>query len=305
MRTSFINRLLGIAQEQPHILLVVGDLGYSVVEGFRDNIPAQFLNAGVAEQNMTGVAAGLASEGYHVFTYSIANFPTLRCFEQIRNCICYHNLPVTIVSIGAGVAYGNLGYSHHAVQDIGMMASLSGMTVLSPADPGETQACVDWLVANPRPSYLRLGKAGEPCLHETKWQPGVPMCVRSEESSKLAIVCTGAILRLGIEIGSELKNKGVPADVYSMSWLHPLTDTSLDVLSSYPRIVTLEEHLPDFGLGSILRSKLKSTNALRAFGLCPQALFNVGSQDFLWTESGLTVEKIVKSILDWIRSPRS
>jgi transketolase len=300
MRTTFINRLLKIAREQPQVFLAVGDLGYSVVEEFRENLPNQFLNAGVAEQNMTGVAAGLASEGYHVFTYSIANFPTLRCFEQIRNCICYHNLPVTVVSVGAGVAYGNLGYSHHAVQDIGMMASLPEMTVLSPADPDETRACVDWLVANPRPSYLRLGKAGEPCLHEVQWRPGVPLCVRSEESAHLAIVCTGAILKLGIKLGSALKERGIFADVYSMSWLHPLSDTSLDVLSSYSRIVTLEEHLPEFGLCAILRSKLKSATAVRPFGMCPQALSKVGSQSFLWNESGLAIGKLEKSVSEWI-----
>src|SRR5947208_16901085 len=116
MRTTFINQLIEEAKKDKNIFLIVGDLGFSVVEPFAKEFPDRFLNAGVAEQNMTGVAAGLASEGYHVFTYSIANFPTFRCLEQIRNDICYHRLPVTVVSVGAGMAYGNLGYSHHAVQ---------------------------------------------------------------------------------------------------------------------------------------------------------------------------------------------
>jgi transketolase len=136
MRTTFIQELIAQARKNPKIFLVVGDLGYSVIEPFAQEFPERFLNAGVAEQNMTGVAAGLASEGFHVFTYSIANFPTLRCLEQIRNDICYHNFPVTIVSVGAGMAYGNLGYSHHSVQDLAIMRTLPNLTLLSPADPG-------------------------------------------------------------------------------------------------------------------------------------------------------------------------
>ena len=145
MRTAFIQELIRQARIRPDIFLVVGDLGYSVVEPFMEEFPGRFLNAGVAEQNMTGVAAGLASEGYHVFTYSIANFPTIRCLEQIRNDVAYHRLPVTVVSVGAGLAYGNLGYSHHAVQDIAIMRTLPELTILSPADPGEAQESVQWL----------------------------------------------------------------------------------------------------------------------------------------------------------------
>jgi transketolase len=160
MRTAFIDELVVQARCNPRIFLVVGDLGYSVVESFASEFPNRYLNAGIAEQNMTGIAAGLASEGYHVFTYSIANFPTLRCIEQIRNDICYHKLPVTIVAVGAGLAYGNLGYSHHAVQDIGIMRTMPGLNIFSPSDPGEACQAVRWLSENPRPSYLRLGKAG-------------------------------------------------------------------------------------------------------------------------------------------------
>ena len=161
MRTAFINELILQARIRPEIFLVVGDLGYSVVEPFAKEFPDRFLNAGIAEQNMAGVAAGLASEGFHVFTYSIANFPTLRCLEQIRNDICYHGFPVTVVAVGGGLSYGNLGYSHHAVQDLAIMRTLPNIAILAPGDPGETRECVRWLAANPQPSYLRIGKAGE------------------------------------------------------------------------------------------------------------------------------------------------
>ena len=176
MRTAFIEELILLARVNPHIFLIVGDLGYSVVEPFAQEFPDRFLNAGVAEQNMAGAAAGLASEGYHVFTYSIGNFSTFRCAEQIRNDIAYHNLPVTIVSVGGGVAYGNLGYSHHLIQDYALLRSFPKMLIAAPGDPMEVRGCLRYLVAHPQPSYLRLGKAGEaifhrevPCLKPGKW----------------------------------------------------------------------------------------------------------------------------------------
>src|SRR3954471_12801630 len=152
MRNAFIDELGILAQSRDNIALVVGDLGYSVVEPFADRFPERFINAGVAEQNMTGLAAGMASEGYHVFTYSIANFPTFRCAEQIRNDVDYHQLPVTVVSVGGGLAYGALGYSHHAVQDYALMRSFPNMLIAAPGDPLETRACLRYLVANPQPS---------------------------------------------------------------------------------------------------------------------------------------------------------
>ena len=127
MRNAFIEELVSLANQNDHIALIVGDLGFSVIEPFADRFPDRFINAGVAEQNMLGFAAGMASEGYHVFVYSIANFPTFRCAEQIRNDVDYHQLPVTIVSVGGGLAYGNLGYSHHAVQDYGLMRLFPNM----------------------------------------------------------------------------------------------------------------------------------------------------------------------------------
>ena len=166
MRNAFIEELVSLARKHSQIALIVGDLGFSVVEPFAEEFPDRFVNAGVAEQNMTGLAAGMASEGYHVFTYSIANFPTFRCAEQIRNDVDYHNLPVTVVAVGGGVAYGNLGYSHHAVQDYALMRCMPNMLIAAPGDPMEVRACLRYLVKHPQPSYLRLGKAGETCFHE-------------------------------------------------------------------------------------------------------------------------------------------
>ena len=142
MRNAFIEELVALARVNSQIALVVGDLGYSVIEPFAKEFPDRFINAGVSEQNMTGLAAGMASEGYHVFTYSIANFPTFRCAEQIRNDVAYHNLPVTVVAVGGGLAYGALGYSHHAVQDFALIRSMPNMLIAAPGDPHEVRACM-------------------------------------------------------------------------------------------------------------------------------------------------------------------
>jgi transketolase len=207
MRTAFINELIAQARANPKVFLVVGDLGFSVVEPYAAEFPERYLNAGVAEQNMTTVAAGLASEGYHVFTYSIGNFPTLRCLEQIRNDICYHDLSVTVVAVGAGMAYGNLGYSHHAVQDIAVMRALPNLTVYSPADPGETRECMRLIVERSRPSYLRLGKAGEQALHGVSGVAKGVLEIRSG-TAPIAFAATGSILKSALEAADQLHEKG-------------------------------------------------------------------------------------------------
>ena len=156
MRTAFIKQLVEEAAINDKIFLIVGDLGYSVVEMFAEKYPERFLNAGIAEQNMIGVAAGLAKEGYNVYVYSIGNFPTLRCMEQIRYDVAYHNLNVKIVSVGAGYAYGSLGASHHATEELGMMRTIPNMVICSPGDPVEAQVISTVSANYEGPMYLRL-----------------------------------------------------------------------------------------------------------------------------------------------------
>src|SRR5688500_14621230 len=192
MRDAFIKELLIQAASRDDAFLIVGDLGYSVIEPFAEQFKDRFLNAGIAEQNMTGLAAGLAQTGFNVFTYSIANFPTIRCLEQIRNDVCYHRANVKVVSVGAGLAYGSLGYSHHAVQDLDCLRSLPGMLVATPCDPLETKAFVEYLCGHDGPAYLRLGKAKEPVVHAPR--PKIihaPAIVPVREGSGRAILACG------------------------------------------------------------------------------------------------------------------
>ena len=164
MRTTFIETLSKAASENPDIWLLCGDLGYSVLEPFAAKFPDRYLNVGVAEQNMAGIAAGIALSGKTVFIYSIGNFPTLRCLEQLRNDVCYHGADVKVVAVGAGYAYGSQGYTHHALEDAGIMSMLPGIEVFVPCDPIEVRAATRLIATSGKPSYLRLSRQGEPNL---------------------------------------------------------------------------------------------------------------------------------------------
>ncbi len=290
MRNAFIQEMVSLARANPQVALVVGDLGYSVVEPFADEFPDRFLNAGVAEQNMTGLAAGMASEGYHVFTYSIANFPSFRCAEQIRNDVDYHQLPVTVVAVGGGLAYGALGYSHHAVQDYALFRSFPHMLIAAPGDPMEVRACLRYLVAHPQPSYLRLGKAGEPNFHAEPpaLVPGQWLKV-AEGASGETLLATGATLGLAMERHAKAEVK--PA-VHSLPlWSMGAKPLQAAQVEQYTRVVTLEDHLRDGGFGSWLMESVADAPhllaRLRSEALDARVCGTVGSQTTLNTWGGL------------------
>jgi transketolase len=289
MRNAFIEELVALAQAHDNIALVVGDLGFSVIEPFVDNFPERFVNAGVAEQNMAGLAAGMASEGYHVFTYSIANFPTFRCAEQIRNDIDHHRLAVTTVAVGGGVAYGNLGYSHHAVQDYALMRTMPNMLIAAPGDPAETRACLRYLIDNPGPSYLRLGKAGEPKFHEATpyVEPGKWVSVATEgRDASRVMLSTGAAL------GAALSRAGESGHaVYSMPlWSMKTKSMQQAQANTLDELVTLEDHLLDGGFGSWMSESVIGTPAaakLRPIALSEHVCDMVASQATLNRLGGL------------------
>ena len=278
MRTAFIQQLAIEARRNPRVFLLVGDLGFSVVEPFAKEFPDRFLNVGVAEQNMTGVAAGIASEGYHVFTYSIANFPTLRCLEQIRNDVAYHCLPVTVVAVGAGLAYGNLGYSHHAVQDVACLRGFPELTILSPADPTETQQCVRYLSDHPGPSYLRIGKAGERELHAEFPLTSEPILIAGSATAPTALVATGSILGEALKAFDDGPES---TSVYSVPWLAPLAPGCFQNLWRHRRLIVVEEHGDAGGLGEMIASRRPDGVQVVRMNVDAQLLRSVGSQDWL------------------------
>ena len=293
MRNAFIDELVNQASVNDRVALIVGDLGYSVVEPFAERFPEQFINAGVAEQNMMGLAAGMASEGYHVFVYSIANFPTFRCAEQIRNDVDYHCLPVTVVSVGGGLAYGSLGYSHHAVQDYGLMRLMPNMLIAAPGDPMETRACMRYLMANPQPSYLRLGKAGEPCFHSAvpTIEPGKWLQVKAGVCNK-TLLATGAPLALAnqwIEKSEQYRDYAL----HSLPlWSMAIKESQAAQIKNWDEVVTVEDHLKDAGFGSWMLEAAMDTPELltriKIKALSPKVCGMVGRQEVLNELGGLT-----------------
>jgi transketolase len=243
MRKAFIDTLCNLAQNDKRIWLLTGDLGFSFLEQFAAKFPQRFVNIGVAEQNMAGIAAGLALSGNTVFMYSIANFPVFRCLEQIRNDICYHNANVKIVSVGAGMAYGSAGYTHHGIEDIGVMRLMPNITVVSPADPIETKLAVTAIAQHPGPCYLRLGKSNEPILHQVQLHFELSKAIIVTEGSDITLIANGSILKVAIEAAEQLKAQGYQAEIISVPVVKPFdTETILKSVHKTKRVITIEEH---------------------------------------------------------------
>lgn len=244
MRNEFVQALLSQAEKNERIWLLTGDLGFTVLEPFRDRFPKRFVNVGVAEQNLAGIAAGLAHSGLMPFIYSIANFPIIRCLEQLRNDVAYHHLPVRMVSVGGGLAYGSAGYTHHGVEDLAIMQAIVGMGVLAPADGEETAACVDALANHIEgPAFLRLGKGGEPKLHPAppSLQKGV---LTLREGKDVCLLATGAVAAQALQAADLLKEKQVEAKVLSLPVLSPFhKEAFLQAIAKCDYLVLIEEHM--------------------------------------------------------------
>ncbi|MEV6342702.1 transketolase C-terminal domain-containing protein [Actinoplanes sp. NPDC051851] len=308
MRNRFFAGLLAAALVDPDVVLITADLGYGAVTEFATARPAQFVNAGVAEQNMAGLAAGMAMAGARVFTYSIANFPTLRCLEQIRNDICYHRADVTVVAVGGGLAYGALGMSHHATEDLAIMRALPGMAVAAPGDPMEVSAVLSDLLAAGGPAYLRLGKTGEPTVH----QPGLELArgesVALRSGGEIALFTTGAILPNAIRAADLLADHGIHADVRSFPWVDPLDVPAVqDAAGRYATIVTVEEHSIVGGLGSAVAEVLAEMPAaapLLRIALPAEAHSVVGDQEFLRAAHELDPEAISRRVRTHLEAKR-
>lgn len=309
MRTAFIKTLCELAEQDDRIWLLTGDLGYSVLENFSQRFPKRYINMGVAEQNMTGVAAGLALEGKTVFTYSIANFPVMRCLEQIRNDVCYHNLNVKVVAVGGGVAYGAAGYTHHAVEDLAVMRAMPNMTVLAPGDPVEvqlaTRAIVDWQ----GPCYLRLGKGGEPIIHQIEPVFEIGKSIVMREGNDVTLISTGGILSEVVSAAEQLAPQ-IQARVLSMPTVKPLDrDVLLKAAGETKLLVTVEEHSAVGGLGSAVALILSTTSKSKDFDLLTLSLNDApqqtaGSQRYFRQLFNLESAKIAQTIQEHLDDRR-
>ena len=305
MRDTFVRTLVKLAKEDKNIELVTGDLGFGVLKPFWEQCPDQFTNAGIAEQNMTSMAAGMALEGKNVFTYSIGNFPTLRCLEQIRNDCAYHNANVKIVCIGGGFVYGPLGMSHHATEDLAVMRSLPNVLVLAPADLVEAEECTKALAKYQGTAYLRLGRGGEKRIHNKLENFQIGKAIKVYDGKNIAIFSTGAIFEEVTAAYYELKQQGYSPAVYTFPTVKPIDRDVIEEISrGFDLIVTVEEHNIVGGFGSAVAEVMAEMNNKKArlvrIGIKDEYSIRVGNQKYLRHQYGIDAEAIVRVIRESI-----
>lgn len=301
MRDTFVKTLIDIAKGNPNIQLITGDLGFGVLKPFWEQCPNQFTNAGIAEQNMTSVAAGMALEGKIVFTYSIGNFPTLRCLEQIRNDCAYHQANVKIVCVGGGYVYGSLGMSHHATEDIAIMRALPGVTVVCPADLVEAEEAVKAISNYPGTVYLRLGRGGERRIHDRIENFTIGKAIKVQDGKKVAIFSTGAIFEEVQNCIPLLNEKGINPTIYTFPTVKPIDKEVIELCSrNHELIVTCEEHNIVGGFGSAVSealSEMESAIPLLKIGIDDTYCCAVGNQKYLRAFNQIDSSNIASRIL--------
>ena len=306
MRTLFNKVLVDLAKEDERIWMILADIGYGEIEPFRDAFPERWYNCGVAEQNMTGVACGVAMEGNIAVTYSIANFPTLRCLEQIRNDVCYHNANVKIVVIGGGLAYGALGVSHQATEDIAIMRALPNMVVFCPCDFAEAEAGVHAMIAHDGPFYYRCGYKKEPRMHEGEITFELGKATQVRDGADATIFFTGTIGNQVLPAVEQLAADGLSCRVVSLHTVKPIDRPAIvKAAEETGAIVTVEEHQLQGGLGSAVAEVLCDEGvAPRKFlriALPDLYVSKVGTHEWLLNEYGLSAPKIAARIRETMR----
>lgn len=303
MRDAAIKRLSEIAAQNSKIMLVTGDLGFGVLTSFAQNFPLQYINAGVAEQNMTAVACGLALEGRCVFTYSIANFPTLRCLEQIRNDVCYHDANVKVIAIGGGFSYGQLGMSHHATEDIAILRALPNITVVVPSDEWSAAEAIAALASTPGPAYLRLDKSSSRVGQRTGETFVLGEIRQLRDGDDIALLATGGIVGEALQAAELLAAQGISATVIDVHTIKPIDKDGIVAVARRTRaVVTIEEHNVIGGLGGAVAETLLEAGVsgilFRRIGLQDQYSSVVGDQGYLRRVYHLDAAAIVASVID-------
>ena len=301
MRDTFVKTLIELAKQDRNIELITGDLGFGVLKPFWEQLPDQFTNCGIAEQNMTGLAAGMALSGKTVFTYSIGNFPTLRCLEQIRNDAAYHNANVKIVCVGGGFVYGSLGMSHQATEDLAVMRALPNVVVMAPGDLMEAIEATKAIAKHPGTCYLRLGRGGEKRIHDRIEHFKIGKAIRIREGSRVAIFSTGAIFDEVDAAYRQLIADGYDPAVYTFPTVKPIDrDVIAACAGNCELIVTCEEHNIIGGFGSAVAEVMaelphRGARLLR-IGLNDTYGTLVGNQKYLRDAYGMSAPKIVERI---------
>lgn len=307
MRDSMMRALFELAQGNKDVILITGDLGFGLFEGFAEQFPNQFVNIGIAEQNMIGVASGLALEGKIVFVYSIGNFATLRCLEQIRNDACYHNLNINIISMGAGFSYGALGMSHHATEDIAIIRALPGTTVISPSTEYEAYSATIHLSKQTGVGYIRLDKSKVENSNILKEKFEIGRGSVLVDGSDYTIIACGGIVDEAILAAQNLGKKNISCKVISMHTIKPIDNALIkDCVESSKGIVSLEEGNITGGMGSAILEACfnngKFPLKMKILGIKDKYICTVGTQEYLRNSVGISSEFIEDAILEMSQS---
>lgn len=304
MRKAFLKALLESTAKNKKIMLLTGDLGFNVLEPFRDTYPEQFVNIGVAEENLIGVSSGLAAGGFIPFAYSIATFATMRAYEHIRNDVGIQNMPVKIVGVGAGLAYNKAGPTHHAIEDIALMRTVPNMTILAPCNEEETYQATLAAIDHKGPVYLRIeSNPNGPTHKKTPFTIGKAQKILAGE--KIAIITTGTKLPLAREVIKLLEIKHVTPSVFAFPTVKPLDTAALKKISkTHSIIAVIEEHRNEGGLGSAIleaTSEFENRPHILRFGLKNEFPPISASYQVLMEEHGLTAPGIAKKIFAKIK----
>lgn len=301
MRNAFAAEITDLAQDEKGLVLLMGDIGNHLFDRYKERYPARFYNCWVAEANMIGAAAGLASCGLRPVCYTITPFATTRCLEQIRVDLCYHHVPVIVVGTGSGLSYASLGATHHSCEDLAMMRVLSGIKVLCPGDPMEVRACLRAALKEEGPVYMRIGKKGEPAIHREMPDITIGKCTVVKKGTSVCILNAGNTLPLALQAAEELDSLGFSTEVASFHTIKPLDEVYLArAFSEFELVATLEEHSIIGGFGGGVAEWLSDQEGLRArllrFGTADNFLHKAGDQAYARKYYGLTRDHILARI---------
>ncbi len=300
MRNAFADEVTQLVQDDPRIVLLSGDIGNRLFDRFKDSAPDRFYNCGVAEANMMGVAAGLGMNGFRPIVYTITPFLTTRCFEQIRVDVCYHESPVIIVGTGAGLSYAQLGPTHHSLEDIAILRTLPGMAVFCPCDALELRAGLREALGRAGPTYIRIGKKGEPELHDGIPDLEIGKAITMRQGDDVCLISTGNIMKVALDAAEALSERGISARVESFHTVKPLDEGRLAELAGrYKVLGILEEHGRIGGLYSSIVEWQGGANAnprIVSFALEDKFIHRVGTQAQARERARLTAENVCDTI---------
>ncbi len=301
MRKAFIKTLEKLAEKDKNIYLLTGDLGFSVFENFAKKFPDRFINCGLIEQTMMGIASGLALEGKKPYVYSIIPFATMRCFEQVRNDICYPNLNVKIIGMGAGFSYGPHDFTHYGIEDISILNALPNLVLLSPANPEETEKLMLKSYANKKSTYMRMDKSGN-TTHQKIKKISIGKPVVYKNGKKIALITTGTCLEVALGVSNLAERDNLDFKIIHMHTLKPVDEKFLiKELKNIKKIITLEEHSIMGGLGSIVNQILVKNGIknkiIKNLGVADKFKNISGSKSFLKSYHKIDEKGVYKAIL--------